>query len=71
MHAWRDDTKRPLADKLAWLLSAYADRYGRSATLILVNADEEPVTMAGVEVRESHGPGEGIIEKNTYWLGQQ
>lgn len=62
--AWYDDTRHHTAQQR---VAAFVARYGTPPTLALV-ATGETATVAGVEVRESAGPGEGVVQKNTVWV---
>lgn len=65
--AWYDDSKRPLADKIAAVRAAYQERYGVPATLVLV--DGEPVAVAGCEVRAPHA-GEPVVRPGMLFAGR-
>lgn len=65
---WYDDSKRPLADKIAQARAAFAERYGCAATLALISDDAEPVAVAGCEVRPAKR-GEPIVRPGMLFLG--
>jgi hypothetical protein len=64
---WFDDSARPLRDKVERAVEYYAQKYGRTPTLCLVNPaglDEAEGTLAGVEVR-----GARSVMKHHLWIG--
>jgi hypothetical protein len=58
-----DDTKRPTAQKIVQAIQAYAERFGREPSVVLVN-EADLVEVPGVEVR-----AENYVRKNNFWVG--
>lgn len=66
---WLDDDKeRPFAEKVQRAVEYYQDKYGRMATLCLVNsaALAGETAVAGVKVK-----GSATVLPYHFWLGQE
>lgn len=64
---WFDDSARPLREKVERAVEYYAQKYGRTPTLCLVNPaglDGAEGTLAGVQVR-----GARTVMRHHLWIG--
>jgi len=65
--AWQDESKKPIADKLAAAIAAFEQRYGHTPTAILMNEAERAETalegFAGAAVGIDSG-----VRRNIYYL---
>lgn len=63
---WQDDSRKPVADKIAGAIAAYQERFGYAPTVVLCSAaDDPPQSVDGVTVQT-----EGYVRRNNFWVGQ-
>jgi hypothetical protein len=64
---WFDDSPLSLGDKIGRAVAFYAEKYGRTPTLCLVNPatlNGREAKMAGVEVRKARS-----VMPHHFWIG--
>lgn len=60
---WFDDTRRPVATKIAEAMAVYTERFHTRPNLVLTS-EADYTDVPGVTVR-----AEGSIRRNTFWIG--
>jgi hypothetical protein len=68
--AWFDNSKRPVADKIAAALAAYAERFQHPANVVLVNAAEDVSGVRAEGFLLATGESQGlVVQRHTFYVG--
>jgi hypothetical protein len=68
--AWFDNSKRPVADKIAAALAVYAERFGTPANVVLVSAAEDVSAVRAEGFLLATGESQGlVVQRHTFYVG--